>query len=164
MNTSANVSSESAHHVEPMQLADSGRIFVRSAQRVIGVALALAAVGVWVAPGAASGADVLSFKLILSLAAVLAGLGLLHASFAPRAPEVEIDTIRRQVRVVRREPGAVPHILQSCSFCQLSAAEFDGNLVRMWDDQNVLLAEVSPKDRTALRSLVAGLQDEGKLA
>ncbi|MEM6940540.1 MAG: hypothetical protein AAF943_11960 [Pseudomonadota bacterium] len=163
MTATAEISEKSTTRTEPMRLADGGRMIVRGAQRLIGGALALAAIGLWFAPGSSLDSDVVLFKLVLSLGAVFAGLALLHASAMPRAPEVEIDTIRRQIRVVRRQRGAKPHVLQSCSFGQLSSAEFDGARVRMWDDNHVLLAEVELPDAAALRSLVAGLQDEGKL-
>ncbi len=149
---------------EPLRLADGGRIVMRGAQRLLGAALALSAVGMWFAPGTSAESDVMLFKLIFSLTAVLAGLGLIHASAAPKMPEIEIDTIRRMIRVVRRQPGAVPTVLQTCSFSELSAAEYDGNQVRLWDETGVMLAEVSLADRTALYSLIAGLRDEGKLA
>ena len=163
MTASAQIPEKNSRGVEPLRLVDGGRMVVAGAQRLIGAALALAAVGLWFAPGASSDSDLVLFKLILCLAAAFAAFGLLHASARPRAPEVEIDTIRREVRVVRHRPGAGSHVLQTCSFAELSAAEFDGSLVRLWDDHKVLLAEVSLKDERSLRSLVAGLQDEGKL-
>ena len=91
--------------LEPARMVDGGRMIIRSAQRLIGAALTLAAIGIWIAPGASWESDVMLFKLILSLTAVIAGLGLMGASTAPRAPEIQIDTIRREVRLVRRQRG-----------------------------------------------------------
>lgn len=163
MTATADFTTSPTPAVEPLRLADGGRMIVQGAQRLLGASLALAAVGMWFAPGASAESDVMLFKLIFSLTAVLAGLGLIHASAAPKLPEIEIDTIRRQIRVVRRQPGAVPTVLQSCGFADLSAAEYDGSTVRLWDETGVLLAEVSLADRTALFSLIAGLRDEGKI-
>lgn len=164
MTATVDFSKSDATALEPVRMVDGGRMIMRGTQRLLGAALALAALGLWFAPGASDGGDIVLFKLILSLAAVLAGFGLLHASVTPRAPEIEIDTIRRQIRVVRRQPGAAAKVLQTCTFAQLKGAEFDGSLVRLWDQAGILLAEVTLSDRAALNSLVAGLRDEGKIA
>ncbi|WP_281992282.1 hypothetical protein [Sulfitobacter geojensis] len=150
--------------IEPVRMAGGGRMIVRGAQRLLGVSMTLAALGLWLAPGASWESDVMLFKLILSLTAVIAGLGLMGASTAPRAPEIQIDTIRREVRLVRRQRGGADQVLQSCGFAKLSRAEQDGNSVFLWDQAGLFLAEVSLTDRKALSSLVAGLRDVGKLA
>ncbi len=149
---------------EPLNMADGGRMILRGAQRLIGASLTLAALGLWFAPGSSWESDVMLFKLILSITAVLAGIGFMSASVRPRAPEVEIDMVRREVRVVRRMVGAAPVILQSCKFAKLSRAEQAGPIVRLWDKGGQFLAEVSPTDRQAFTSLISGLRDEGKLA
>ncbi len=158
------ISAMTTDTVEPARIADGGRMIVRGAQRLIGVSLLIAALGVWIAPGATWDADIMLFKLILSVVGVIAGMGLISASGTPRAPEVHIDTIRREVRLVRRLRGSEPLVLQSCAFADLAHAEQDGSNVSLWDKGGIFLAEVSLTDRTALSSLVAGLQDEGKLA
>lgn len=149
---------------EPMSMADGGRMILRGAQRLIGASLTLAALGLWFAPGSSWESDVMLFKLILSITAVLAGIGFMTASIRPRAPEVEIDTVRREVRVVRRIAGASPVILQSCKFEKLSRAERTGPIVRLWDKGGQFLAEVSLTDRQTFTNLVSGLRDAGKLA
>ncbi|NNK15694.1 MAG: hypothetical protein HKP51_02180 [Sulfitobacter sp.] len=149
---------------EPVRMADGGRMIIRGVQRLMGVSLALAAIGLWFAPGSSWDSDVMLFKLILSLTAVFACFGLITISQRPAPPEVEIDTIRREVRLVRRARGAAPVILQQCGFDKLSYAEKVGSIVRLWDKSGVFLAEVSLTDPKALASLVAGLRDEGKLA
>ncbi|MEM7521432.1 MAG: hypothetical protein AAF307_10380 [Pseudomonadota bacterium] len=148
---------------EPVRMVDGTRMIARGIQRLLGAALALAAVGLWVAPGSSWDNDILLFKLILSLTAVFAGIGLMSASAKPRAPEVQIDTIRREVRLVRRMTGAAPVVLQSCRFDELAQAEFDGATVKLWDTEGVFLADVCPTDRNALSSLVSGLRDAGKI-
>jgi hypothetical protein len=149
--------------IAPVRIAEGGPMLIRATQRLTGVALVFAAFALWLAPGAAWESDVMLFKLILSLTAVIAGLGLVSSSSTPRAPEVEIDTIRREVRLVRRQRGAAAQVLQSCGFGKLARAEHEGNTVRLWDQAGTFLAEVSLTDRKALSSLVAGLQDAGKL-
>lgn len=164
MTAAAELTEVPKREAQPVSLIDGGHMIVRGTQSLLGMGLALAAVGLWFAPGSNTESDIVLFKLVLSISAGLAGMGLLHASATPRTPEIEIDTIRRQVRVVRRQPGTAPKVLQSCSFAQLGAAEYEGSVVRLWDQAGVLLAEVNLVDRTALSSLVAGLRDEGKLA
>ena len=163
MTVTAGIPKKRALEGEPVRVADGGRMVMRGALRLLGACLALAAVGLWFAPGTTTDGDIVLFKLVLSLAGVIAGLGLLQASLTPRRPEVEIDPIRREIRVVRRQPGAAPHVLQACSFRDLSSADFDGSVVRLWDEQNVMLAEVALPDGDIRRGLVAGLLDEGKL-
>ncbi|KIN66286.1 hypothetical protein Z946_298 [Sulfitobacter noctilucicola] len=149
---------------EPVRMADGGRMIIRGAQRLAGVALTLAAIGLWLAPGASWEPDLMLFKLILSVSAVIAGLGLISASSTPPSPEVEVDTIRREVRLVRRLRGSAPVVLQSCPFAELAHVEQAGNNVSLWDKQGVFLAEVSLTDRNSLSSLLAGLRDAGKVA
>ncbi len=150
--------------VEPVGVVDGGRMIIRGTQRLFGVSLTIAAIGLWLAPGASWESDVMLFKLILSITAVIAGLGLVSASAKPRAPEVEIDTIRREVRLVRRQRGTAAEILQNCAFADLAKAEYKGSTVRLWDASGAFLAEANLSDRTAFSSLIAGLRDVGKLA
>ncbi len=147
----------------PVRMADGGRMVVRVAQLLFGAALTLAAIGIWLAPGASWESDVMLLKLVLSLTALLAGFGLMHSSSTPSAPEVEIDTIRREVRLVRPAANGSAEILQRCAFNALSRAEQRGGHVRLWDQSGDLLAEVTLTDRDTLKSLVAGLRDTGKL-
>ncbi|MEP5730965.1 MAG: hypothetical protein ABJL67_16535 [Sulfitobacter sp.] len=149
---------------EAVSMVDGGRMILRGAFRLLGVALAIAAIGLWLAPGASWDTDILLFKLILSICAFLAGLGMLGSSSRPLPPEVEIDTIRREIRLVRRPRGAKPTVLQSCEFSDLAYVEQTDASVRLWDKAGVFLAEVSLSERSAFNSLVAGLRDEGKLA
>ncbi|MGB3247238.1 MAG: hypothetical protein WBB25_22110 [Sulfitobacter sp.] len=72
------------------RLVGGGRMIVRAVQRLFGVALTMAAITIWMAPGATWESDVMLFKLILSLTAVLAGLGLMVSSKAPGAGRSEI--------------------------------------------------------------------------
>lgn len=164
MTATAEFIKDRAPVIEPVRVADGARMIVRGIQRLLGVSLTLAALAIWLMPGASWESDLMLFKLILSLTAVIAGLGLVGASAAPKAPEIEIDTIRREVRVVRRLRGAPADVLQTCSFGDLSRAEHVGNIVRLWDAAGTLLAEASLTDRETLSSLLAGLRDAGKLA
>lgn len=147
-----------------VRIADGGRMLVRAAQRFAGVTLGLAALGLWLAPGAGWESDVMLFKLILSLTAVIAGLALLQSSVRPRAPQIEIDTIRREVRLVRPSKSRARAVLQRCAFADLGRVERVGAHLRLWDHEDVFMAEVTMSDRASLNSLVSALCDAGKLA
>lgn len=157
------ITTDTDAHV-PMRIADGGRMLVCAAQRLAGAALLLAALGLWLAPGAAWENDVMLFKLILSLTAVIAGLGLMQSPATPNTPAIEIDTVRREVRLVRFVKGGANHVLHRCAFADLNRAERDGMHVRMWDSENVLLAEVSVVDRTEMTSLMSCLRAARKIA
>ncbi len=150
--------------VLPVRLADGGRLLARAVQRLTGAALFLSALGLWLAPGASWESDVMLFKLIMSLTAGLAGLGLMQSSASPEKPEVEIDLIRREVRLVRAIKNGKSKVLQRCGFTQLARAEHEGNYLRLWDNDDVFLAEVCLSDRTALYGFMAALRSAGKLA
>jgi hypothetical protein len=147
----------------PLRIADTGHMIIRGAQRVAGAALVIAALGLWLVPGSSMESDVVLLKLILTLTAALAGLGLMQASVVQSEMQVEVDTIRREVRMVRRQRNATGTVVQTAPFSELGGAEIDGAMIRIWDQSGLLLAEVAPLERKAFSSLVAGLRDEGKL-
>ncbi len=149
--------------LEPVRVADGGRMIMRAGFRLVGVALLLASMGLWLAPGANWESDVMLLKLLLTSVAVIAGLGCMQASANPTAPEVEIDTIRREVRLLRKADDGSAAVLQHCSFADLTRAEVRGSHVRLFGADSNLLAELSLYDRKALRRLMAGLEDAGKL-
>ncbi len=149
--------------VIPVRMVDGGRMMVRAAQRLIGVAILLAVGGLWLLPSGGWEADVVLFKLVLSLTGVLAGLCLLQASAAPDAPQIELDVENRELRLVRKLAGGRTVVLRSCRFGNLSHAERRGAHLRLWDETDRLIAELTLADRDALRAVVAVLRDEGKL-
>ncbi len=147
-----------------LRMIDGARMLMRAAQGLAGVLLSMAALVLWLAPGAGWESDVMLFKLMLSVVAVIAGLVLMQASARPRAPQLEVDTIRREVRLVRTGRSGRHAVLRRCAFDALSRVEHEGHMLRLWDGDDDLMAEVVLTDRSALQSLVAGLRDAGKLA
>ena len=119
MMTTAEFMDTDAAALQPARVVDGGRMVLRGAQRLVGASLALAAVGLWLAPGSSWESDVMLFKLILSIIALLAGFGLMQSSATPAAPEVEIDTIRREVRLLRPAPDGSATVLKRCTFGNL---------------------------------------------
>jgi hypothetical protein len=149
--------------IEPARMVDGGRMLVRGAQRVAGAALLLSAIGIWLIPASVQH-DVMLFRLMLSVAAAVAGVGMMLASGRPDMPAVQIDTIRREVSLVRPGYRGASAVLQRCTFGDLSRAEVDGTCVRLWDADERLIAEISLTKGPTLNSLLAGLRDAGKIA
>lgn len=147
--------------VESARMLDGGRWLARGAQRLGGVALVLAAAGMWVLPGAMLEPDVILMKLGVSLAAGFAGLALVQGGRARPAAQVAIDTVRREVRLV--SDGADPRVISRTPFADLGRAELAGHLVRLWAEDGALIAEVALTDPAAHRSLLGALRDAGKL-
>jgi hypothetical protein len=148
---------------EDVVSTDGGRLILRILQRLVGVSLALAAAALWIAPGSSMEGDVMLYKLILSLTSVIAGMGLMHASARPPEPEIEIDTIRREVRLVRRTKSGEDTVLSASTYAELGKVEVDGPYVRLWDAKMTLLAEVTLYDRDTRLGFLGALRDEGKL-
>lgn len=145
-----------------VQTLDGGRLMVRGGQRVLGAALILAAVGLWIMPGAEFSNDVMLMKLVLSLTAASIGIMLTQQAKTPPAPEVEIDTVRQEIRLVRRT-GRQLECVEKCKFVDLNCAEVHGSYVTLWVKDNVMLAEVAMTNPQVRRSLMAGLANAGKL-
>ena len=138
------------------------RWLARSAQRIAGAGLVLAALGLWVAPGASWDGDLALIKLGLSLMIGFAGLTILHAGRAQPTVEIEIDTVRREVRLVRGK-GKTRTLVSRTRIRDLGQAELHGNMMRLWADDGALVAEVAMINPDMRRSLTAALRDEGKL-
>ena len=143
---------------------DGSRMLLRGLQRLVGFSLALTAAALWIVPGSNWDHDVLLFKLILSITSIIAGLVLMQSSARPVPPEIEIDTIRREVRLVRRSKTTSDTLVSRSTFAELGKVEVEGACVRLWDAKMTLLAEITLHDRDVRRSLLGGLRDEGVLA
>lgn len=149
--------------VQPMRVIEGSRMVLRAAQRLIGSAMTLAAICLWIVPGASFEQDVMLFKLVLSITAFICGLALIHASAAPEAPDVEVDVADRVVRLVRNLPGGRSVILQSCSFAELTRAYREGPIVRLWGQDGVFLAEITLADPKIMDRLMTALESEDDL-
>lgn len=116
----------------------------------------------WLSPGAETTADLVAIKLVLSVA-LLGGAGVaLMARVAPDHSEIEVDTIRREVRLMTGR-GRNRTCLARTKFADLGQAEQHGDTVCLWDETGALLAEVCLPDPGARARLAGALQDAGKL-
>jgi len=147
---------------EAPHMVGGERWLTRGAQSLGGVALVLAAFGVWVAPGSGFEPDLALFKLGVSVALGFAGLAIMQAGRAQPAVAFEIDTLRRGVRLVRGN-GRNRSLVSRISIADLGPAEVHGNMARLWTADGSLVAEVAMTDSELRRSLTGALRDAGKL-
>lgn len=147
---------------QPVRMTDGTRMILRFLQGIVGTALLLTAIGIWIAPGANWATELLLMKLLASVVCGIVGLYCMQAFIRPAAPKVEIDTIRHEIRLVRTR-GKDRYVLDRCAFKDLELVENSGTHVQLWGKDNVLLAEVAATDRVSHRSLVTALRVAGKL-
>lgn len=142
--------------------ANGARMLMRAVQKIVGVALLLAAAGLWIAPGANVDADPFLMKLLLSVVSALSGLIFLLSGAHPSAPEAEIDISAAEVRLVRIV-GRGRKVLQRCAFGELTRAEQRGPHLRLWGPDDNFMAEVALGDIATREDLTAALRQAGKL-
>ena len=99
-------------------------------------------------------------KLIVSLVLGFAGIALWQAGEAMPKPQLELDIVRREVRLVRYH-GENKGLLKRRRFSELEEVQIQGNTVALWSDDGALLAELTLSDEVALRSFRSALRDEG---
>lgn len=130
-----------------------------------GGALMVAALALWLMPGSSVAADLIVPKLALTCFLVIAALPLLRPLTATPsvAPSVQIDSIRREVRILRPATADQPHTVETCTFGALSKVERAGASLRFFGPDGGLLTEVTLGRRDVLNSVVGGLQDAKKL-
>ncbi len=147
----------------PITSRGGHRAVARVLSKVVGGALILSAIGLWIMPGSAVDSDLLLIKLVLALMSGFGGLALVQNWDMPNSPpEVEIDVIRRELRLVRRMAQG-DEVLEEIKFADLGHAKTNGATVSLWDARGDLIAEAAPTDRKVLASLTSGLRDAGKL-
>ena len=141
---------------------DGSRMIWRGVQRIAGVALVVAASGLWIAPGADWSNDVMLMKMGLSVTALMVGFWFLLSGARPPQPNLEIDTVRGEVRLVR--PGAMGAslTLHRCRFADLARVELSGYTLKFWDERSGFIADVHVSDRTTLDRLLSSLRDAGQ--
>ncbi|WP_299730860.1 hypothetical protein [uncultured Tateyamaria sp.] len=147
---------------EAPHMVDGASWMTRGAQSVGGIALVLAAIGLWITPGAAFDPDLALIKLGVSATLILMGLAIIQAGWARPMVEVEIDTVRREVRLMRGK-GRARSLVSRTSIADLGPAEVRGNMARLWTTDGSLVAEVAMSDPDLRRSLMGALRDAGKI-
>lgn len=155
-------------HVTPeseARMLGDHRLIARGVQRVGGVALLLAAFGLWLQPGALWEADVVLLKIVVSLFAGLMAILLLQSARPQPAAKVVIDTLRREIRLVRAQGDMRMSntVIRRTPLAEIGRAECTDKMIRLWTQSDDLIAEVALTNPELRRSLIAALKDAGKL-
>jgi hypothetical protein len=108
--------------------ADRSRVGLQAAQFIswsIGLAAAVASLGLWVIPGSGESGSDLGMRLGLSV--VLAGMAVLLLWYASRGADVEvqIDTLKGEVREVIRNRAGKPTLIGRYGFDAIGGAFLD---------------------------------------
>ena len=147
---------------ETPDLVDGQRWLVRSAQRMAGMILIMSSAGLWVLPGSVWSVEILATKFALTILFGVVGLAVLQSGRAQPVVQVEIDTVRREVRLVQGK-WQRRTVVNRTPMADLGPAEQHGTMVRLWAMDGSLVAEVMVTDPEARRSLTGALRDAGKL-
>ena len=91
---------------------------LRAVQKFAGVSLLSASCGMWLIPMEAAGITAILCKIMVTLIMAFVGAALWQAGAPVRKPEVEVDLIRREVRLVR-PTRAGGKVLSRCKFSDL---------------------------------------------
>ncbi|MEH6392870.1 MAG: hypothetical protein V7763_14540 [Sulfitobacter sp.] len=138
------------------------RSILRLMQRLVGVSLLMASSGLWLAPGANWNNEVMLMKMALSAISLLVGVWLILSGQKPAAPEIQIDTVRREVRLVRPGPLGADLLLQKCRFSDLSKVKREDRVLRFWDEKGDFIADVYIGHQSVMDVLISGLLDSGQ--
>ncbi len=138
------------------------RSILRLMQRLVGVSLLMASSGLWLAPGANWNNEVMLMKMALSAISLLVGVWLILSGQKPAAPEIQIDTVRREVRLVRPGPLGADLLLQKCRFSDLSKVKREDRVLMFWDEKGDFIADVYIGHQSVMDVLISGLLDSGQ--
>tara|TARA_R100000541_G_scaffold6972_2_gene14518 strand:- start:903 stop:1397 length:495 start_codon:yes stop_codon:yes gene_type:complete len=161
MGAVTNFSADSLQFSAQAGMVDGSRAVVRSVQRLLGAALVLAASGLWLTPGSNFGSDVMLFKVGLSALSVMLGASLMLSGQKPALPEIQIDTLRRELRLVRPRTVGAQRVLQRCSFGDLGRVERIGRNFHFWDGRGNFIVDVHIAERRVVDNLTFSLRDSG---
>ncbi|MEP4195363.1 MAG: hypothetical protein ABJL99_06970 [Aliishimia sp.] len=133
------------------------RLILRAIQRLLGASFSIAALFLWLLPVGNGGTAEILCKLMVTLVLGFSGAALWQAGTPTPAPELEIDLVRREVRLVRWY-GETKSLITRRRFSDLRGAKFDGRDVQLWDQNGELLADLTLPDLEAAKSLRTGLE------
>lgn len=149
--------------VSPVRVLDSARSLLRLAQRFAGAVLVLAALGLWIVPGASWASELALVKLAVSLAMGFSGLALWQMGQPVRSVEIELDTENLEARVIMNVMGRTTTVL-NCRFNDLQRVDVDGDSLRLWDKNGRFLAEVDMCRPEVRSRLLRALEETGLLS
>jgi hypothetical protein len=88
----------------------------------LGGVLILAALGQWFYPGSVFSQELLSIKIALTATMAGLGLGCLHAAMRAAHVEVQVDTVKRELRVVERDRMGDEKVVQRLPMRDIDSA------------------------------------------
>jgi hypothetical protein len=144
------------------QPIDGVDLLLRWLYRIVGVSLILASSGLWIAPGANWSSDVMLIKMGLSALALMFGFWLTFESRRIAQPDIEIDTARRELRVVRNGAMGSTLVVKRCRFADLARVERHPDMLRFWDQSGEFIAEINVTEQRIMDMVVSGLRDSGQ--
>lgn len=128
--------------------------------RVAGTALILSASGMWLLPGSQVAAELMLFKLGVSVFFFFCGLALLMRNHVDTQPDAYFDPIRSEVRVLQKNDRGRPQTVLRRSYESLGSADFTDSNVELFDVDGSLLMKLVIDDsdvRQSLRTQLGGL-------
>lgn len=140
------------------------RFVLRVSQLVIGVGLTFWAALIWIAPGASWSTDLMLIKAVLSITAFATGIAVLSIGRTQETSEIEIDAAQGALRIMRVSGNGERDVESTVRFEDLHAVETDGAVLRFWQDENTVLAEVENAPSQIMNKLSYALRRSGKLA
>jgi hypothetical protein len=103
--------------------SDQDRRFLRDAVLVFsGAVLVLVGLGQWLMPGALFTADLVALKIAVTAAMLSLGLVCLHAVGRDAAVEIQVDTVKRELRVVERDRRGGERLVQRIAMRDIDSA------------------------------------------
>ncbi|SLN64208.1 hypothetical protein PEL8287_03526 [Roseovarius litorisediminis] len=155
--------SQMTAQIRPDKATAPKTVVLRQAVKMVaGTSLILSAVGVWLLPSGAGDAAMQLIKLVFSFS--MLGLGVMCISAMDQPddePEIEFDTINRQLRIVEFDNLGHPAVTSCHDLDSLSELNFqDGSLTARDADGNQVVA-LSIHSKTTERALRAAINDAG---
>ena len=156
--------SETTPFIGAARILGGGRLMLRLMMRIGACAFLFVALLIWLTPAAATGSNMMLFKLAISTISLLGSLVFWDAALPSAPPSVEIDVERGEVRLIRDNAPIAQRIIERCSFNDLEDVELKGRSFTFWARGGRLLAEISLSNATAHAVLLHKLRVAGKLA
>ncbi|MEP1767690.1 MAG: hypothetical protein ABJJ53_13755 [Sulfitobacter sp.] len=143
---------------------NGNRLMVRIGMRIGAVTMTMVAMLIWIAPGAGWETDMIVFKMMVCLSALLAAVWFGEASLPPVPPTVELDVEASELRLIREGAPKDARVLERCAFEDLHMVELAGKHITFWGRGNRLLAEVTLSNAILHGALLDALRVAGKIA
>ena len=136
---------------KPASVNRGGRMF-------LGSVLCISALGLWLVPVDAGDAAMQLIKLLVSV--VMLALGMMFIfSINRRAelPEIQIDTPKRELRVIKRDYADKPFVEACHAFEKMAEISLKGHQMTARDADGQVIVSVPLRDKATARALQATL-------